>query len=117
MDTHGRSPTEAFGDSRALGAGCSPGQADLPDGAWFGWVTRFGPTEIDFDLACLWPGRTMAAVSNDSTRDRSATVAAGALLYLWDSEPAPYAEGTAALTTPGVETAPGLPNESPFWLL
>ena len=52
----GVSPDRSLGPSQALGSGCSPDSDLLPDGVWYGWVTSFGAEQVDFDLACLWPG-------------------------------------------------------------
>jgi len=45
----------------ALGSGCAPGATTLPDGAWFGYATRWDATGIDFDLACFYVGDAAAA--------------------------------------------------------
>ena len=35
---------------------------------------------VEFDLACLWPGRAETAVSNDSSQIREVNVADGAVV-------------------------------------
>lgn len=113
----GSNPTEALGSSAALGSGCSPGTGGLPDGVWFGWLDGLDGDTIEFDLACLWPGRLEPAASNDAARIRVVDVAADARVYLAD-RPAGYAAwaagGTSALTA--AANAPGLPDTLPFWV-
>jgi hypothetical protein len=72
----GPNPDRALGDSLAVGSGCSPGTDSLPGGVWFGWVTDSTTARIEFDLACLWPGRIKAAAGNDALQIRTISAAA-----------------------------------------
>ena len=66
------------GSGGALGSGCAPGDARLPDGIWFGWIVDTTSTNISFDLACArFEGRALA-ISNDSRRLRTIPVAPAA---------------------------------------
>lgn len=47
-------------NERALGSGCTPGTAVLPDGRWFGYVTDATETSVTFDLACWFSGSAAA---------------------------------------------------------
>lgn len=111
---YGLIPEVSFGPSTALGSGCAPGTDTLPDGIWFGWVERAGPTTLDFDLACLWPGRLEPASSNDAARLRQLPIGKGALIYLDSGEPIPYSAWSGDLA--GAANAPGLPKTLPFWV-
>lgn len=106
-------PRVALGSDGALGSGCSPGTDRLPDGVWFGWLEDAGSSHVEFDLACLWPGRAEPAVSNDSSQIREVNVADGAVVYV-DGSPEPYARWSPEETS--VDNAPGLPESTPYWL-
>ena len=117
VDKFGRNPLEPLGTSPAAGSGCSPGTDQLPDGIWFGWVTDFGTSRIEFDLACLWPGRLEAAVSNDAARVRTLRTATNALIYLGQTKPVSYtAWSTQGVAVATIRNAPGLPDTTPFWV-
>ncbi len=111
--TLGTNPTVALGTEAALGSGCSPGSDILPDGVWFGWIAEVDSSSVAFDLACLWPGRTLPAVSNDSSNIRTVEVADGAVLYS-DDGATPVDQWAGEPTT--VSNAPGLPATLPYWL-
>ncbi|MGD9815206.1 MAG: hypothetical protein AB7Q23_08360 [Hyphomonadaceae bacterium] len=54
----------------ALGSGCAPNAGALPDGAWFGYATRWDAAGLDFDLACFYTGDAavaQAAAHNDES--------------------------------------------------
>lgn len=61
--------------SDTYGSGCSPGTTSLSDGMWFGFLADRGPSEISFDLACIYvPGpddEGGAAIRNDNPRIRT----------------------------------------------
>lgn len=116
VEALGRSPDGALGDDGALGSGCSPGKDTLPDGAWFGWVTAFDPSSVEFDLACLWPGRLDAAASNDTTRLRTVPVAGDALLYGDEPAPLSFADWAKGGEPAAASNASGLPDGMPYWL-
>jgi len=48
--------TVANTDDLAEGAGCTPGDGQLPDGLWFGLVTSRSEDSLEFDLACWFTG-------------------------------------------------------------
>lgn len=113
VDRFGPSPGVSLGPSPALGSGCSPGTDVLPDGIWFGWITDTSAGSVDFDLACLWPGRLEPAASNESSRIRAVPVPEHAVVFRttgrelfsdWSGEAAPAVN------------APGLPGTLPYWL-
>jgi hypothetical protein len=110
----GRNPRQELGETGALGSGCSPGAGDLPDGVWFGWIEAAEPGSIDFDLACLWPGRLEPAAGNDASVIRTVTVAASTLVYTGPGDPVTYSAWSGDLTP--ADNAPGLPESLPFWL-
>ena len=113
VDRYGSNPAVSLGRSGAFGSGCSPGTDLLPDGIWFGWVTGSSNGSIDFDLACLWPGRLDPAASNDSSRIRTIPVVEDAGVFLTTGTE-PFADWPGD-TAPTVN-APGLPDTLPFWL-
>ncbi len=39
------------------GSGCTPGEGDLPDGRWYGFVAKTDADELEFDLACWFSGK------------------------------------------------------------
>lgn len=47
-------------DSLAEGSGCTPGEGDLGDGRWFGYVAGVGADSLEFDLACFFSGEAAA---------------------------------------------------------
>lgn len=110
----GRNPSRTLGDSASLGSGCSPGTDELPDGAWFGWITDTDTAAVGFDLACLWPGRTETAASNDAARIRSIPTVEDTRVYVGDTESVPYSQWL--FTDTSVGNAPGLPASAPFWV-
>ncbi len=77
-------------------------------------MTDFGTDQVDFDLACLWPGRLEPAAGNDASRVRPVPVRADSLIYVGGADPVRYGDwsprGTATVN------APGLPGTVPFWL-
>ncbi len=103
--------TTTSGDTEALadGSGCTPGEGDLPDGEWFGYVDMAGETEIAFDLACWFsePAATVAAaedgdespppngyhIRNENPALRIITVAGGAQVA-WMPNPGDATEQT-----------------------
>ena len=112
----GVSPDRSLGPSQALGSGCSPDSDLLPDGVWYGWVTSFGAEQVDFDLACLWPGELEPAASNDATRFRRIPITPTSAIYSGDADPEPYDEWLSGTTETPADNAPGLPKTLPFWL-
>ncbi len=112
----GRNPARPLGPSPALGSGCAPNADVLPDGAWFGWIAGLDADRIEFDLACLWPGRLESAASNDAARIRSVPVAAAAMAYPDEGEPVDYQDWVSQPHDTGARNAPGLPPSSPFWV-
>ncbi len=64
VEEYGQDVDAVLTSSGALGSGCAPGTESLPDGLWFGWASGFGADAIEFDLACLWPGRVEPAAGN-----------------------------------------------------
>jgi hypothetical protein len=86
----------------------------LPDGIWFGWVEDVASDSVDFDLACLWPGRVEPAASNDVTRIRTVPVDPNAVAYDSGGEIVEFAELDGVLQT--VANAPRLRATLPFWL-
>lgn len=48
-------PTSIYDD--AEGSGCTPGQGNLPDGKWFGYVAAADDHSLEFDLACWFTGK------------------------------------------------------------
>jgi hypothetical protein len=113
VDRYGRTPDVALGSTPALGSGCAPGTDYLPDGVWFGWIADVGNDAIEFDLACLWPGRLEPAASNDSGRARTVPVTDDALLYL-STGTVPFADWSGDTTE--ISNAPGLPDTVPYWV-
>ncbi|MDH3684422.1 MAG: hypothetical protein OEV40_31260 [Acidimicrobiia bacterium] len=116
VDALGVSPDQALGSTPALGSGCSPNAEDLPDGVWFGWVTGAGSERLDFDLACLWPGRLDPASSNDAARIRQVPVAPTAAVHVGDEAPLSYDRWALGSIAPPAANAPGLPQTEPYWL-
>jgi hypothetical protein len=113
VETLGRNPQISLVSGGALGSGCSPGTDTIPDGVWFGWIEDTGSSGVDFDLACLWPGRLEPAASNDATRIRDIEVADVAVVYL-SADPIDYVDWSGQ---PGsASNAPGLPDDLPYWL-
>ena len=110
------------GSGGALGSGCAPGGATLPDGIWFGWIVETTATEITFDLACARPGSVAGAISNDSRRLRTVGVAPAGRVYPYAEDlvdvPIPFAqwrdtEPDAACSENGDS---GLGEGCPWWL-
>ena len=110
------------GSRGALGSGCTPAGTELPDGVWFGWIVETASTDISFDLACARSGGDALAISNDSRRLRTVSVAAAATAY-------PHTEDGSKLSIPFVQwrgTEPdtacaeradfGLGEGCPWWL-
>jgi hypothetical protein len=114
VSVYGLTPTESLSGTDALGSGCAPGTDDLPDGVWFGWVKATGSDYVEFDLACLWPGRIQPAASNDTTKLRYVATSFDTLVYPSSADPVSFGawDGRASAT----ENAPGLPQVLPFWL-
>ena len=112
----GRNPGQSPESSAAVGSGCSPGTDLLPDGVWFGWVTDFGTDQVDFDLACLWPGRLEPAAGNDASRVRPVPVTTDTLIYLGGADPVRYGDWSPRGAATAAVNAPGLPGTLPFWL-
>lgn len=51
-------------NERASGSGCTPpGEDDLPDGRWFGFVDQAEADQLTFDLACWFTGTAAAAAA------------------------------------------------------
>lgn len=48
--------TESPVTDEAEGSGCTPGQGDLGDGRWFGYVLATTSGSLEFDLACWFTG-------------------------------------------------------------
>ena len=71
-------PDSVPSGSGTYGSGCRPGTTALPDGMWFGFLAGYGPSEIDFDLACIYvPGpddEGGAAIRNDNPRIRTIVI-------------------------------------------
>ena len=112
----GRNPGQSPESSAAVGSGCSPGTDLLPDGVWFGWVTDFGTDQVDFDLACLWPGRLDPAAGNDASRVRFVPVTTDTLIYVGGADPVRYGDRSPQGTATAAVNAPGLLGTLPFWL-
>lgn len=88
-------PAASDRSAGALGSGCAPNADALPDGAWFGYATRWDATGIDFDLACFYVGDAAIAQAtarndefandyylvNDATTIRRLDVAANGTAY------------------------------------
>ena len=113
VDRYGSSPVVSLGSSGALGSGCSPGTDHLPDGIWFGWITDAAAGSVEFDLACLWPGRLEPAAGNDSNRIRAIPVHDGAVAFLTTGKLS-FSDWSGDRTS--AVNAPGLPGTLPFWL-
>lgn len=63
-------PAATAASAGALGSGCAPSADTLPDGAWFGYATRWDAAGLDFDLACFYVGDAavaQAAAHNDES--------------------------------------------------
>ncbi|MEA1902624.1 MAG: hypothetical protein U9N56_03770 [Actinomycetota bacterium] len=114
VDRYGHDITAVLTSSGALGSGCAPGTDALPDGLWFGWVSNWNADSIEFDLACLWPGREEAAASNDAAKLRTVPVSADAPLYTLTGNPVPYSEWDGEQAP--FDNAPGLPGTPPVWV-
>jgi hypothetical protein len=114
VDGYGQTPAISLGPTAALGSGCGPGTDSLPDGIWFGWVEAAVLRGVDFDLACLWPGRLEPAASNDASRLRRLTVSDSTRVYVGTSEPVLYAEWSREPVE--ADNAPGLPGTLPYWV-
>lgn len=52
----GTTATPVDVNALASESGCTPGQGDLPDGRWFGYITDPTDESIQFDLACWFSG-------------------------------------------------------------
>ena len=52
----GTEPAPVDVNSLAQGSGCTPGEGDLPDGTWFGYVSDPATDSLAFDLACWFSG-------------------------------------------------------------
>jgi hypothetical protein len=97
--------TPGPGEGGALGSGCEPGGAALPDGAWFGYATAWDANGIEFDLACFYIGEGAAAqarmhndespppndfyVVNDNIATRRVAASADAVAYRLTSSDGP----------------------------
>lgn len=114
VGAYGRTPTESLSTTGSLGSGCAPGSDVLPDGIWFGWVEDSGPGHVEFDLACLWPGRVEPAVSNDTAKVREVATSADTLVYLDYANPVSFSAWGGEIAA--AENAPGLPDGRPFWI-
>jgi len=58
--------TVADTNELASGSGCTPGDVELPDGTWFGFVVDANADELQFDLACWFSGEAaIAATAED----------------------------------------------------
>ena len=114
VGAYGRTPTVSLSTAGALGSGCAPGSDLLPDGIWFGWVDDLGPGHVEFDLACLWPGRLEPAVSNDTAKVRDVATSADTLVYLDSASPVSFGAWGAEIAE--ANNAPGLPDSRPFWI-
>jgi hypothetical protein len=111
----GLHPGVSLTNSGALGSGCVPGPGSLPDGAWFGWVNAASDASLEFDLACIWPGRIEPAVSNESSTLRTLATTDAARVYRVDGSTISYADWLGQ-GVDSVGNAPGLPSATPFWL-
>jgi hypothetical protein len=117
VQEYGLVPEPALGPSAALGSGCAPGSDTLPDGIWYGWVTKATADSVSFDLACFWPGRNIwPAVSNDAAKIRVVTVADAARIYPGGSGPVAYDDWSANLVSNRPANAPTLPDGYSVWL-
>jgi hypothetical protein len=116
VETLGASPEQALGATPALGSGCSPDGEELPDGAWFGWVTAAETDQVGFDLACLWPGRLQPAATNEAARVRQVPVSPTAIVQTGEEEAASYDRWALGSIAPPADNAPGLPQTVPYWL-
>jgi hypothetical protein len=114
VEEYGQDVDAVLTSSGALGSGCAPGTDALADGVWFGWATDFGADAIEFDLACLWPGRAEPAASNDAARLRTVPVPADALLYTLTGNPVSYDQWDGEQAT--FDNARGLPDVPPLWV-
>lgn len=114
VDRFGHDIDAVLTRSGALGSGCAPGTETLPDGLWFGWVDEWNPGAIEFDLACLWPGRELTAAGNDSAKLRNVPVAGNIPVYTITGNPVDYQEWDG--DHGAFENAPGLPNSAPVWV-
>lgn len=114
VDRYGQNPVVVLDVAGALGSGCSPGTDLLPDGIWFGWIDDVGTDSIEFDLACLWPGRLEPAASNEAAKIRTLPVEPNTLVYAGTAEGLGFAGWSGALQP--AANAPGLPESLPFWL-
>ena len=114
VGAYGQTPTESLNAAGSLGSGCAPGTGVLPDGVWFGWVEDFGPGYVEFDLACLWPGRIEPAVSNDTAKVRDVATSEDTLVYLDAENPVSFGAWGGEIAA--AENAPGLPDGRPFWI-
>jgi hypothetical protein len=88
-------PEPLPGSDGASGSGCNPGSGDLPDGAWFGFLSEVETEGVTVDLACFWFGDIAYEVgelagqevnndyfiTNDSDRLRSVPVAGDATVW------------------------------------
>jgi hypothetical protein len=79
-------------------------------------VTDFGTDQVDFDLACLWPGRLEPAAGNDASRVRPVPVTTDTLIYLGGADPVRYGDWSPRGAATAAVNAPGLPGTPPFWL-
>ena len=114
VSAYRRTPTESLSATGSLGSGCAPGSDVLPDGIWFGWVEDSGPDHVEFDLACLWPGRIQPAVSNDAAKVRDVATSADTVVYLDSANPVPFSTWGGDIAD--AKNAPGLPDGRPFWI-
>ena len=123
VDSSGGARIEPLpGSGGALGSGCAPGGAELPDGIWFGWIIETTSTDISFDLACARSGGGALAVSNDSRRVRTVPVAPTANVYPYAAEgtessiPYPQWRGAEPATVCAERGDFGLGEGCPWWL-
>ncbi|MBL8537892.1 MAG: hypothetical protein JNM59_10860 [Hyphomonadaceae bacterium] len=121
-------PAASAGSADALGSGCAPNADTLPDGAWFGYATRWDAAGIDFDLACFYVGDAAAAQAtahneefvndyylvNNATTIRRLDVAANATAYRLSTAGGVALERTTyadLVANPGEATASFCPGE------
>ena len=61
----GATPAPVDLNDRALGSGCAPGDGQLPDGRWFGYVSAADSSALTFDLACFFVGSAAAEAATE----------------------------------------------------
>jgi subtilisin family serine protease len=91
-------PTDySLEDTEARGSGCTPGQNELSDGVWFGFVNDIAESSVSFDLGCWLSGDAAVQASggnpgesnyyfvvNDNPATRSVPLSESARFFLHD---------------------------------